>query len=496
MNIIVKSLATLALALLLGTGAAHMAGVTQVSSQSAADLAATNAPASPEKFDGRTLYKSAFESLRDYHIELADIEVRAQWVQQWQNKFEKTASLQTPEGTDQAIESMILSLNQRFDHYQKPEEKRQTREQIDSSLVGIGVQLTLKDLDTGLLRRSSIETLTVSEKHPLVVGSVVESGPAQKAGLKEGDIIQAIGNQPLKGKNMSQVLSSIRGTRGSSITLTIERTIAGRLQTLVINVTRDTVVNPVVHYKELGTGIAYVRLDHFLSKHAVSEMAAALKKAAKQTGLVLDLRHNPGGDLQAAVAITAMLLPEGTIVELKSRDGNKLITERASVLKNLQILEAPDTNNAMQTQAMPRTELIIPRKMPVVVLVNEQSASAAELLSGALQKSGRATVVGAPTMGKGVGQAVIDLPFDRTIGVTNFEFLPAAESIDWVGIIPDINAPTATGVAFGDPRDKQHSAAVQVITELLERSEKLARVEQRMKRIHKQEFESQNQEQP
>lgn len=491
MNPILKSLAALVLAVLLGATGAYTADITKEKLQSAT-LAQLNGAtqASSEKFDGRALYKTAFEALRDFHITLADEKARAQWSKEWENKFDKTGQLSTQEGANQAIETMIRSLNQRFDHYETPELKRQTREQMDSSLVGIGVQLTLKDLNTDSLKRSSVENLKVSDKHPLIVGAVVEDGPAQKAGLKEGDIIEAVNGEKLAGMSMAQVLSSIRGTKGSKVTLTIKRNVSNQPKTLSIDVIRDAVVTPVVHYKVLGNGIAYVRLDHFLSKHAVAEMAAALKKASTQRGLILDLRNNPGGDLEIAIEITAMLLPEGSIVELKSRDGNKLVTERVSVLKELMVLEGTGKGQKMQAQVEKRPELIVDRKLPVVVLVNEYSASAAELLSGALQKSGRATVVGSPTVGKGVGQVMIDLPFDRTIGVTNFEFLPAAQSIDWVGIVPDINSPTAQGVPFGDPRDRQlNSAAVQAVSELIDRAEKIARAEEEAKQAHKRSFE-------
>ncbi|MBK9141178.1 MAG: PDZ domain-containing protein [Candidatus Melainabacteria bacterium] len=499
MKPIFKGLAALALALLVSAGISftlhtYATNETQLNETQQAALSKEltgTAGALSAEFNGPILYQAALEAIRDYHITLVDENRRRKWSKEWESKYDRTGQLSTQDGADLAIEAMIRSLNQRFDHYDTPEERKQAREQIDSSLVGIGVQVTLTNLGAPL-ERSSFEALRVSRENSLVVGSVVEGGPAQKSGLKEGDIIHAIDSQPLIGKSMSDVLSSIRGNRGSKVTLTVERMAGNQPKRLVIKIRRDIVVNPVVHYKDIGEGIAYVRLDHFLSKHAVSEMAAALEKAAGQKGLILDLRHNPGGELQIAVEITAMLLPEGSIVELRSRDGNNLFTERVSVLKDLQVLESLDKDMSMKAKAVPRRAgLIVPREMPIVVLVNEYSASAAELLSGALQKSARATIVGAPTMGKGVGQAVIDLPYNRSVRVTNFEFLPAAEPIDWVGIIPDIISPSVEGVSYGAPRDRQlHSAAIQALRDLIAKAERADSAKQEQKRAHRQAFEA------
>jgi carboxyl-terminal processing protease len=395
------------------------------------------------KFDGPTLYKAAFEALRDYHKELADPAKRAAFVTEWEHKYDKTGDLNTEAGTDAAVAKMMESLGQRFDYYFGVDATQAEKDEVASTLVGIGITIKLADQESlfkGLpdqATRADVDNLLrISKGHEFTVEEPVEGGPSDGV-LKPGDIITAVNGKSLDGMKLSDAVKLVRGDEGTTVDLTVDRVVNGAKQTLQLTVKRAKVKLKVVHTKDLGNGMTYVKVDNFMSQTTAQEFAQALAKAVKAgtKGFVIDLRGNPGGELNTVLNMAAMIIPDGTILVTEARDAGGDMGEN-QVIVNREFVTSVEGD---KVNIGPRPTLIVPETMPVVVLVNNGSASASEILSGALQAHHRATIIGKPTHGKGVGQTVIDLPFGRRMHVTNFEFLPGGKRMDWIGVIPEVD---------------------------------------------------------
>lgn len=472
-----------------------------VNAQAPAGGPVINSPAAPPPvakpqaaFDGPSLYKAAFEQIRDLHIELSTPEKVAAFTKEWEHKFDQTGELKTEEGTDKAILKMMQSLGQRFDYSFDKEATQAEANQVDATLIGIGATMKLNKLAEivkSLPKDSKPEdvkkAIAISNENHLLIEEPLEGGPAEKAGLKPGDIVRKVDDKDLNGMQMTEAIKSIKGKEGTSVKLTIERTTDGKTETLDVTVGRAKVTVPDATFKDLGDGMSYVRLRDFMSKNAVKEMNDALKKAAKGKGLILDLRGNPGGSLTAVLTMCGMLMEDGPILVTRSRNGDR-ITEEEIVLnkKFVQNISpsASDPNN-LEISAGPRTKLIIPADMPIVVLVDEGSASASEILSGALQHNHRATVVGMPTVGKGVGQTVVKLPFGRSLHVTSFEFIPGRTPNDWIGVIPNVKIERGE-----DPKvDAQLDKAKELIVPMIKAVEDTRTQRDEQLKKHHEEFE-------
>lgn len=422
------------------------------------------------KFDGHVLYEKAFEALRDYHKELADPAKRAAFEKEWAHKFDNTGDLNTEAGTDAAVSKMMESLGQRFDYYFDADRTQAEKDEVDATLVGIGIQIKLADQESlfkGLpdqATRADVDNLLkISKGHELTVDGTMEGGPSDGV-LKAGDIITEVDGKPLDGMKESDAVKLVRGAEGTTVTLTVVRTENGATKTLKLSLKRAKVTVKVVHTKDLGDGIAYVKLDNFMSKNGVAEFGVALQKAVKggSKGIVIDLRNNPGGDLNIVLTMSAMLIPDGTILVTESREEGGDMTSNEVDVNRLFVTQV----NGTDVNVAKRPPLVVPESMPIVVLVNNGSASASEILSGALQYHHRALIVGKPTHGKGVGQTVIDLPFGRRMHVTNFEFLPGGKRMDWVGVVPEVEVDVDIAAAKAG-KDNQLDTAVSEMKKLI-----------------------------
>lgn len=407
----------------------------------------------PTKFDGNYLYKVAFKRVHDMAKPLADPVVRAKWAAEWEHKFDTDGSLATEEGTDRAITLMLNSLNQRFDHYSPPARFQAERDMEDASLVGIGVIVSTPGIyekyralpkSPEPTEAQAKELTRLADDSPLMIEGTIDNGPAAKAGILAADRVIAVDGKNVNGMYSDEVIKSIKGEAGTNVVIRVSRKAAdGTVSEIDIPVVRAKVIVPVVQFKDLGNGTAYVKLENFVSDYAVSEMAAALNKAKGMKGLIVDLRGNGGGNLAYLEAISQQLLKEGTLMVLEQRSGDGLFEKRQVIQPRVLLTTGVDLTKPddVQYEVSERdADLIIPAEMPIVVLVNHGSASASELLSGLLQANHRATIIGVPTLGKGVGQTVVPLPFGRSIAITTFEFLPGGARMDFVGVLPDIDA--------------------------------------------------------
>ena len=457
-------------------------------------FAQTNTPtaaAQQHPFDGPALYKEVFERLKRFHIELRDPQKREAWSKEWENKYR--GKLSDEAKVDEAIHEMVNSLEQIHDHYLPPESWKAQNQAFKPGFAGVGIAVeikgqleALKALPENPTEEQVKAAYTIdNDKQPFAVADEPMDGlPAQKAGLQRGDIIIAVREVgspvpaiSLNGKTSDEAVELIRGRIDTEMGLTIRRGDGngGFKPDFEVIIKRATVVPKVTKVKDLGDGVTQVRLFNFSSENVEAEMTEALQKAAKGKALVLDLRGNPGGRLEAAKSVVAKILETGVIVAKRERNGDGWEIETTSLLKDIGLVEFKDTTDSSNDRihAIERAPLLIPRDMPVVVLIDGGSASASEITAGALK--GRAVIVGKPSYGKGVGQAVTTLPWERGVNITTFEFLPQDRAMNMVGIIPDIEEEQPADDRFDPNKDTQLEAAKRAAIDLLAEADALSK---------------------
>jgi carboxyl-terminal processing protease len=252
--------------------------------------------------------------------------------------------------------------------------------------------------------------------------SPIDDTPAQRAGVRSGDLIVRLDETPVKGLSLNDAVKLMRGKPGTGIELTIIR--KGEEQPLKITVIRDVIKVASVKGKLLDKQYAYVRISQFQS-HTTSDMLKTLKRLETEaggtlSGMVLDLRNNPGGVLNAAVSVSDAFLSSGLIVYTQGRENDSQLRFEA----------APDD---------------VLNGAPLVVLVNEGSASASEIVAGALQDQKRAIIMGTRTFGKGSVQTIIPISDTSAVKLTTARYYtPSGRSIQAEGIKPDIELQAAT----------------------------------------------------
>jgi carboxyl-terminal processing protease len=298
-----------------------------------------------------------------------------------------------------AIEGMLSSLDP-YSAYLDPDMYRELEVETKGSFGGLGIEIAIKD---GIL----------------TVIAPIEDTPAYRAGIKAGDKIVKINEESTKGMNLMECVKRLRGPKGSRVTITIFR--EGATQTQAVSMVRDIIKIQSVKHKTLEKGYGYLRISQFQEKTAADATRAleALQKEnpAGLRGLILDLRNDPGGLLDEAVEVSDLFLDSGVIVTIKGRS-----EEEKTVF------------NAHKEGTMP--------PWPMVCLVNQGSASASEIVAGALQDYGRAVIMGFKTFGKGSVQTIIRLDDGSAIKLTTARYYtPKGRSIHEKGIQPDIPLP-------------------------------------------------------
>ena len=294
-----------------------------------------------------------------------------------------------------AIKEMLERLGDPYTRFMNPEEFKNMQIDTSGELTGVGIQLT-QDQDT----------------KKLVVISPIEDTPAFDAGIQAKDIITKIDAQSTQGMNINDAVSLIRGPIGSKVILTIKR----ENREIEFPIVRAKIEIHPVKYSQKESSldkVGYIRLNQF-SANAAREMQEAINDLETQniSGYILDLRSNPGGLLYASIEIARMWLDRGDIVSTVNRNG---VTDRQKA------------NNRSLTDK------------PLVVMVDGGSASASEILSGALQDNKRAILVGTKTFGKGLVQSVRGVGKGSGLAVTIAKyFTPSGRDINHEGIVPDV----------------------------------------------------------
>lgn len=328
-----------------------------------------------------------------------------------------------------AIQGIIDSLGDPHTVYIPPEDYSNGIDLISGAFEGIGAQVD-QDPVTG----------------EIVIVAPFRDSPAEKAGIQPGDVLVAVDGESTEGWTVAEAVNRIRGPEGSEITLTV-RNSNGEAQDLVI--TRDTIVVPTVFTHEITdedgsnvSDIAYLELSQFTDQ-AVTDLGNELERIVDEGygGLILDLRRNPGGGLDATVRIADMFLDGGIVLTQVDREGNETVYEASSGGEALDI--------------------------PVVLLVGPGSASGSEVLAGALRDNDRATLVGEVTFGKGSVNHIRELSNGGALYVTIARWkTPDGELIEGVGLTPDVPV-TFTQEDIDAERDVQLYAAIDQIRESL-----------------------------
>ena len=315
----------------------------------------------------------------------------------------------------EAISGMVASLDPHSQYFDKKSYK-EFSEGTTGKFVGVGIEISQED---GLVK----------------VVSPIEGSPADRAGLKTNDLITKIDDTFVKGLTLNEAVKRMRGEPNTKVLLTIFRKEESR--TFPVTIVREEIKTQSVKAKVVEPGLGWIRVSQF-QERTVEDFARKLEEMYKQEpklkGLVLDLRNDPGGLLDAAVALSAAFLPENvTVVSSNGPLEESKFTYKASP----QFWRRSASNDPIGrlTQATQGTF----KKIPLVVLVNEGSASASEIVAGALQDHKRATLMGSQTFGKGSVQTVRQLGPDTALKITTARYYtPSGRSIQAKGIVPDV----------------------------------------------------------
>ncbi|MFK0733637.1 MAG: carboxyl-terminal processing protease CtpA [Gloeotrichia echinulata GP01] len=333
--------------------------------------------------------------------------------------------LKNQEAAYNAIQTMLKNLDDPFTRFLDPEQYRSLQVNTSGELTGVGLQITLN-----------------SQTGKLEVIAPLAGSPGDKAGIKPGDRILKIEGVSTENLTLDEAAAKMRGRIGSSVTLLIERDQEGETE---ITIVRDRIsLNPVVaelRSSAQGTPIGYLRLNQF-NANASTELAQAITSLEKKgaAAYILDLRNNPGGLLQAGIEIARLWLDSGTIVYTVNRQG---------------------IQGSFEAFGPALT------KDPLVILVNQGSASASEILAGALQDNGRAQLLGETTFGKGLIQSLFELSDGSGLAVTIAKYeTPKHRDINKLGINPDKVIPQQpiTRKQIATAADQQYQAAVALLT--------------------------------
>ena len=325
-------------------------------------------------------------------------------------------------------------------NYVEPvEDKKLITEAINGMLTGLDPhsayldQEAFRELQVGTQGQFGGLGIEVGMEDGFVkVISPIEDTPAFRAGIKPGDLIIKLDDTPVKGMSLNDAVKRMRGKPQTNITLTISR--KGEAQPIIVTLTRAVIRVQSVKSKVIEPGFGWVRVSQFQEatpEHLVKHLADMFKQNPQLKGLVLDLRNDPGGLLHGAVAISAAFLPQKTLIV--STDGR---TEDA---KKKFYASPEDYARGGRGEDVLKSLPAAARTVPMVVLVNGGSASASEIVAGALQDHKRATVMGTQTFGKGSVQTIMPLGNNTAIKLTTARYYtPGGRSIQALGIKPDI----------------------------------------------------------
>ena len=337
--------------------------------------------------------------------------------------YYKEEDIDTTAMIDGMYAGVVDALNDPYSVYYTAEEWNQLMQETEGIYYGIGAYISL-DPATSLAK----------------ISGVIPDTPAEEAGLRENDIIYQVDGESVQGLELSEIVSRVKGEEGTTVHLTLIR--EGETDYLEVDVDRRKIESPTVSYEMYDDGTGYIRITEF-DDVTVNQFTTAMDsiKEADAKGLILDLRSNPGGSLSAVVDIARQMLPKGLIVYTEDKNGKR---------------EEYTCDGKQELQ------------IPLVVLVNGNSASAAEILSGAIKDYGIGTLIGTTTFGKGIVQRILPLTDGTALKLTiSAYYTPNGNNIHGIGIEPDIACELDNEAYYNDGIDNQLEKAKEEMDKML-----------------------------
>ena len=322
-----------------------------------------------------------------------------------------------------AIQGLARAYEDPYTIYLPPEDNELFNEDLSGEFSGVGMEIGLRD-----------DAITVI--------APLKGTPAEQAGILPGDIIYEINGESAMNLTTEEAVEIIRGPRGTTVTITVLR--SGQFEPIEIDIVRDIISIPTLDTSMPADGVFMIQLYNFIGD-VNAQFNAAMQEFIRSNAdkLILDLRNNPGGFLQSSISIASWFLPLGELI----------------VKEDL----GPDAPKQPEFRSLGTTSRI-GRDFDMVVLINQGSASASEIVAGALQEQGRATLVGEQTFGKGSVQEVVPLPDDTALKITVARWLtPNGTSISENGLLPDVEV-ERTFEDFQNELDPQLDMAIEIIT--------------------------------
>lgn len=351
-----------------------------------------------------------------------EVAKKTQEAQSYIDKYYWKSDLDQEKLADYAIKGMVSALGDKYSDYYTTSEYNQAMGEVKGDYTGIGATIYM---DTSTKQK--------------IIRKVQKSSPAEEAGLKVDDVLLKINGEDISQKSLNDTVSMIRGKEGKTSKLTIQRKEQDKTKVMEVTVTAKKLVNQSIHYKMLTGKKGYINISNF-DNEGVKQFQSAMEDLKKQgmTGLVLDVRNNGGGSLEAVTKMLDELLPEGV-----------LLTEK---YKNKEDVVYRSTDEKQFDK-------------PMVVLINGGSASASEVMAGALQDRKAATLVGVKSFGKGIVQSIFSLRFGGGIKLTTGQYLlPSGRCIHGTGLTPDVEVTySGTSNELGGEDDNQLQKALTVL---------------------------------
>lgn len=366
-----------------------------------------NKQVSPQK-----LYDESWSTVKKSYL---DETFNSQDWSRWKKRY--NGKLKTDEDARVAIESMLASLDDNYTRFLSKKEYEEQSNSIDAHITGIGVNI-------------------MSRGGTPIVHSVLSDTPAEKAGLKANDIILYVDGKSASGLDISKVADMVRGPENTVVTLKIKR---GK-KIIIKRIIRKKIEIKSVETTVRKNNIGYIKIKSFIGSNTATDVISGIKDIYNTKGIILDLRGNTGGLLTNAVIVANLFINNGKIVSIVSKNGRK-----------------NDINAQLNTPIVNK---------PLVVLVDGASASASEILSGALKDNKKAVLVGTKTFGKGLVQQIVPLPNQTGLNITIAKYLtPNGSDINKKGIEPDY----VVDITFSDfeqNKDPQLKKAEDLINEM------------------------------